>query len=130
MTLLLVGDWKLAQLLEKYFPARKEPIRFISERKSVVLRPEEILYIESNDREVTVFGRVLYRRRRHASRLPKISGCRPEGPARNDLAFALLCPFARGHYRPSAFWISASSSSAVGLTARMIPSGSSRNNLA
>ena len=56
LTLLLVGDWKLARTLEKFFPAEKEPIRFVSERKAVALRPEEILYIESNDREVTVFA--------------------------------------------------------------------------
>jgi Response regulator of the LytR/AlgR family len=56
LTLLLVGDWALARLLEKRFPAAKEPVRFISERKPVSLLPEEILYIESNDKEVTVFA--------------------------------------------------------------------------
>ena len=54
LTLLLVGDWALARQLEKLFPAAKEPIRFISDRKTVTLLPEEILYIESNDKEVTV----------------------------------------------------------------------------
>ncbi len=56
LTLLLVGDWALARLLEKRFPAAKEPVRFISERKPVSLLPEEILFIESNDKEVTVFA--------------------------------------------------------------------------
>lgn len=54
LTLLLVGDWALARQLEKLFPAAKEPIRFISDRKTVTLLPEEILYIESNDKEVTI----------------------------------------------------------------------------
>ena len=56
LTLLLVGDWALARVLEKRFPAAKEPVRFISDRKPVSLLPEEILYIESNDKEVTVFA--------------------------------------------------------------------------
>lgn len=56
LTLLLVGDWALARLLEKRFPTAKEPVRFISERKPVSLMPEEIIYIESNDKEVTVFA--------------------------------------------------------------------------
>ena len=56
LTLFLVGDWALARLLEKRFPAAKEPVRFISDRKPVSLLPEEILYIESNDKEVTVFA--------------------------------------------------------------------------
>jgi DNA-binding LytR/AlgR family response regulator len=56
LTLLLVGDWAMAHQLEKWFPMEKEPIRFVSERKSVSLLPEEIRYIESNDKEVTVFA--------------------------------------------------------------------------
>ena len=56
LTLLLVGDWALTNQLEKWFPSEKEAIRFISERKPVSLLPEEILYIESNDKEVTVFA--------------------------------------------------------------------------
>lgn len=56
LTLLLVGDWALARLMEKRFPTEKEPIRFVSDRKSVSLLPEEILYIESNDKEVTVYA--------------------------------------------------------------------------
>ena len=56
LTLFLIGDRALARLLAKRFPAAKEPVRFISDRKPVSLLPEEILYIESNDREVTVFA--------------------------------------------------------------------------
>ncbi|MBR5019090.1 MAG: LytTR family transcriptional regulator [Bacteroidales bacterium] len=41
LTLLMLGD---------------EPIRFVSDRRPVLLLPEEILYIESNDKEVTVFA--------------------------------------------------------------------------
>ena len=56
LALLLVGDWALARYLEKRFPSAKEPIRFISDRKPVSLLPEEILYIESNDKEVMVYA--------------------------------------------------------------------------
>ena len=56
LTLLLAGDYALARLMEKWFPTEKEPIRFVSDRKSVSLLPEEIRYIESNDKEVTVFA--------------------------------------------------------------------------
>lgn len=54
--LLLAGDWVMARQLDKWFPSEKEPIRFVSDRKSVSLLPEEIRYIESNDKEVTVFA--------------------------------------------------------------------------
>lgn len=56
LTLLLVGDWALARQLEKWFHTEKEPIRFVSDRKRVSLLHEEILFIESNDKEVTVFA--------------------------------------------------------------------------
>ena len=39
--LILVG-WALRRYLEKSFPAAREPIRFISDRKPVSLLPEEI----------------------------------------------------------------------------------------
>ena len=42
--------------LEKRFPIAKEPIRFVSDRRPASLLPEEILFIESNDKEVTVFA--------------------------------------------------------------------------
>lgn len=56
LMLLVLGDWALKRYLEKRFPMAKEPIRFVSDRRSVSLLPEEILYIESNDKEVTVFA--------------------------------------------------------------------------
>lgn len=56
LTLLVLGDWALKRFLEKRFPTAKEPIRFVSDRRPVSLLPEEILFIESNDKEVTVFA--------------------------------------------------------------------------
>ena len=53
---LVLGDWTLKRYLEKRFPTVREPIRFVSDRKPVSLLPEEILFIESNDKEVTVFA--------------------------------------------------------------------------
>lgn len=54
--LLVLGDWALKRYLEKRFPTAREPIRFVSDRRPVFLLPEEILYIESNDKEVTVYA--------------------------------------------------------------------------
>ena len=56
LTLLVLGDWAMKHYLEKRFPIAKEPIRFVSDRRPVSLLPEEILFIESNDKEVTVFA--------------------------------------------------------------------------
>lgn len=56
LTLLVVGDWALKRYLEKCFPSIEEPVRFISDRHPVTLLPKEILYIESNDREVMVYA--------------------------------------------------------------------------
>ena len=56
LTLLVLVDWALKRYLEKSFPAAREPIRFISDRKPVSLLPEEIRYIESNDKEVMVYA--------------------------------------------------------------------------
>ena len=56
LTLLILVDWALKRYLEKSFPAAREPIRFISDRKPVSLLPEEIRYIESNDKEVMVYA--------------------------------------------------------------------------
>ena len=56
LSLLVLGDWALKRYLEKCFPTAREPIRFVSDRRSVSLLPEEILLIESNDKEVTVFA--------------------------------------------------------------------------
>ena len=54
LALLIVGDTALARFLDRRFPTTQKPIRFVSERKTVSLLPDEILYIESNDKEVTV----------------------------------------------------------------------------
>lgn len=56
LSLLIVGDTALARFLDRRFPATQKPIRFVSERKTVSLLPDEILYIESNDKEVTVYA--------------------------------------------------------------------------
>ena len=56
LMLLVLGDWALKRYLEKRFPTAREPIRFVSDRRPVFLLPEEILYIESNDKEVTVYA--------------------------------------------------------------------------
>lgn len=56
LALLIVGDTALGRFLDRRFPATQKPIRFVSERKTVSLLPDEILYIESNDKEVTVYA--------------------------------------------------------------------------
>ena len=56
LVLLIVGDATFAQFLDKRFLETQKPIRFVSERKTVSLLPHEILYIESNDKEVTVYA--------------------------------------------------------------------------
>ena len=56
LALLIVGDSTLSRYLDRRFPATQKPLRFVSERKTVSLLPNEILYIESNDKEVTVYA--------------------------------------------------------------------------
>ena len=56
LMLLILGDWALKHYLENLFPAAKENISFISDRKPVSLKQDEIVYIESNDKEVMVFA--------------------------------------------------------------------------
>lgn len=53
ITLLCLGDWYLSKYLAKILPDDKT-ITFISDRHKIALLPSEILYIESNDREVSV----------------------------------------------------------------------------
>ena len=53
ITLLCVGDWHLSKYLSALLPEDKT-ITFISDRHKVSLLPSEIIYIESNDREVSV----------------------------------------------------------------------------
>lgn len=56
LMLLVLGDWALKYYLEKWFPAAEEPVSFFSDRHPVTLLPKEILYIESNDKEVVVYA--------------------------------------------------------------------------
>lgn len=46
---LAVGDYFFEKWLEKRYPSEKKPVTFLSERKSVSLMADEILFIESND---------------------------------------------------------------------------------
>ena len=46
---LAVGDYFFEKWLEKRYPSEKKPVTFLSERKSVSLIADEILFIESND---------------------------------------------------------------------------------
>lgn len=55
ITLLCLGDWFLSKYLSSILPEDKT-ITFISDRHKVSILPSEILYIESNDREVTIFA--------------------------------------------------------------------------
>ena len=56
LALLIVGDTTLGRFLDRRFLATQKPVRFVSERKTVSLLPNEILYVESNDKEVTVYA--------------------------------------------------------------------------
>ena len=55
ITLLCLGDWFLSMYLSSILPVDKT-ITFISDRHKVSILPSEILYIESNDREVTIYA--------------------------------------------------------------------------
>ena len=55
ITLLCLGDWFLSKYLSSILPEDKTII-FISDRHKVSILPSEILYIESNDREVTIYA--------------------------------------------------------------------------
>ena len=55
ITLLCLGDWFLSKYLSSILPVDKT-ITFISDRHKVSILPSEILYIESNDREVTIYA--------------------------------------------------------------------------
>ena len=51
---LAVGDYFFEKWLEKRYPSEKKPVTFLSERKSVSLMADEILFVESNDAVTTV----------------------------------------------------------------------------
>ena len=53
ITLLCLGDWYLSKYLSAVLPEDKTII-FISDRHKISLLPSEIIYVESNDREVSV----------------------------------------------------------------------------
>lgn len=53
ITLLCLGDWYLSGYLSAALPQDKT-VTFISDRHKVSLLPSEIIYVESNDREVSV----------------------------------------------------------------------------
>lgn len=55
ITLLCLGDWYLSGYLSAALPQDKT-VSFISDRHKVSLLPSEILYVESNDREVSVYA--------------------------------------------------------------------------
>ena len=55
ITLLCLGDWFLSKYLSCILPEDKT-ITFISDRHKVSILPSEILYIESNDRDVTIYA--------------------------------------------------------------------------
>lgn len=50
----VAGDLWLSRLLERKYPASEQPLRFVSDRREVELRPSEIRYVESNDDEVWI----------------------------------------------------------------------------
>ena len=75
ITLLCLGDWYLSKYLSGILPEDKA-ITFISDRHKVSLMPSEILYVESNDREVSVYatdGRI-YRNKTGISQWENILG--------------------------------------------------------
>lgn len=75
ITLLCLGDWYLSKYISSILPEYKS-ISFISDRHKVTLLPSEILYVESNDREVSVIatdGRI-YRNKTGISQWENILG--------------------------------------------------------
>ncbi|MBQ8810891.1 MAG: LytTR family transcriptional regulator [Bacteroidales bacterium] len=75
ITLLCLGDWYLSKYISSILPEDKS-ISFISDRHKVTLLPSEILYVESNDREVSVIatdGRI-YRNKTGISQWENILG--------------------------------------------------------
>ena len=53
ITMLCLGDWYLSKYLSSILPDDRT-ITFISDRYKVSILPSEIIYVESNDREVSV----------------------------------------------------------------------------
>ena len=55
ITLLCLGDWFLSKYISSILPEDRT-ITFISDRHKVSILPSEILYVESNDREVSIYA--------------------------------------------------------------------------
>lgn len=56
LTLFIVGDTALSRYLGKRFPSTQAPLCFVSDRRTISLLKDDILYIASNDTEVTVYA--------------------------------------------------------------------------
>ena len=56
LLVLVAGDLWLSGLLERVWPTSEQPLRIISDRREITLRPSEIRYIESNDDEVWILA--------------------------------------------------------------------------
>ena len=54
LTLMIIGDYGLGKVLGKRLPEEEETITFVSDRQSVTLSRQEILYVESCDTEVWI----------------------------------------------------------------------------
>lgn len=55
ITLLCLGDWYLSKYLSSILP-EDQTITFTSDRHKVSIQPSDIIYVESNDREVSVIA--------------------------------------------------------------------------
>ncbi len=51
-----IGHHSLEQFLDKKYPIEQGPITFLSDRKPITLKIEEIIYVESNDSVTTVYA--------------------------------------------------------------------------
>ena len=73
---LAVGNYFFEKWLEKRYPSEKKPVTFLSERKSVSLMADEILYVESNDTVTVVVatGERQYRNKTPISQWEAILG--------------------------------------------------------
>lgn len=67
IAILSAGNYYFEKWLEKRFPAERKPVTFLSDRKSVSLMADEILFIESND---TVTNVVATGERRYRNKTP------------------------------------------------------------
>lgn len=67
VAVLSAGNYYFEKWLEKRFPAERKPVTFLSDRKSVSLMADEILFIESND---TVTNVIATGERRYRNKTP------------------------------------------------------------